>query len=257
MEKIINLILDFPQMVNQKLPKNCFNEMMDNSEGSVSDWTGKIFRVGALVVLVGMLFSVIKTGGDALNSAVGIEKLAVALCTVILIYAAFPIAQVVRSAGDSLAASKNSMVDFFFKDFIVANIKTLGHITALAALFGAICSSVGWVLGADGMSISAELYDSFSYSYALPIDAMAAFMGMLGLEFVGGFIADFFNWNVTGGEVSGYNLGSVVVLGWEFVQVVIILAQLYVALAFYHFFYGILSSLFNWIKSPYLPFKSS
>jgi hypothetical protein len=76
MEKIINLILDFPQMVNQKLPKNCFNEMMDNSEGSVSDWTGKIFRVGALVVLVGMLFSVIKTGGDALNSAVGIEKLA-------------------------------------------------------------------------------------------------------------------------------------------------------------------------------------
>ena len=62
-------------MVNQKLPKNCFNEMMDNSEGSVSDWTGKIFRVGALVVLVGMLFSVIKSGGDALNSAEGIEKI--------------------------------------------------------------------------------------------------------------------------------------------------------------------------------------
>ena len=119
MEKIINLILDFPQMVNQKLPKNCFNEMMDNSEGSVSDWTGKIFRVGALIVLVGMLLSVIKAGGDALNSAEGVQKLAAALCTVILIYAAFPIAQVVRSAGDSLAASKNSMVDFFFKDFIL------------------------------------------------------------------------------------------------------------------------------------------
>ena len=55
MEKIINQILDLPQMLNQKLPKNCFNEMMDNSEGSVSDWTGKIFKVGALVVLVGML----------------------------------------------------------------------------------------------------------------------------------------------------------------------------------------------------------
>ena len=108
-----------------------------------------------------------------------------------------------------MAASKNSMVDFFFKDFIVANIKALGHITALAALFGAICSTVGWVLGSDGMSISAELYDSFSYSYALPVDAMAAFMGMLGLEFVGGFIADFFSWSVTAGEVSGYNLESV------------------------------------------------
>ena len=59
MEKIINQILDLPQMLNQKLPKNCFNEMMDNSEGSVSDWTGKIFKVGALVVLVGIvLFSI-------------------------------------------------------------------------------------------------------------------------------------------------------------------------------------------------------
>ena len=257
MEKIINSILDFPHMVNQKLPKNCFNEMMDNSEGSVSDWTGKIFKVGALVVLVGMLLSVVNGGMDAFNGAEGIGKLAAGLCMLILIYAAFPIAQVVRSAGDSLAASKSSMVEFFFKDFIVANIKALGHITALAALFGAICSTVAWVLGSDGMTISAELYESFTYAYALPVDAMAAFMGMLGLEFVGGFIADFFNWSVTAGEVSGYNLESAIVLGWEFVQVVIILAQLYVALAFYHFFYGILSSLFNWIKSPYLPFKSS
>jgi len=257
MEKIINQILDLPQMLNQKLPKNCFNEMMDNSEGSVSDWTGKIFKVGALVVLVGMVMSVVNGGLDAVNGADGIGKVAAGLCTLILIYAAFPIAQVVRSAGDSLAASKSSMVDFFFKDFIVANIKALGHITALVALFGAICSTVGWVLNADGMTMGADLYDSFAYSYALPIDAMAAFMGMLGLEFVGGFIADFFSWDVTGSEASGYNLEGALAVGWEYVQVVIILAQLYVALAFYHFFFGILSSLFNWIKSPYLPFKSS
>jgi len=257
MEKIINQILDLPQMLNQKLPKNCFNEMMDNSEGSVSDWTGKIFKVGALVVLVGMVMSVVNGGLDAVNGADGIGKVAAGLCTLILIYAAFPIAQVVRSAGDSLAASKSSMVDFFFKDFIVANIKALGHITALVALFGAICSTVGWVLNADGMTMGADLYDSFAYSYALPIDAMAAFMGMLGLEFVGGFIADFFSWDVTGSEASGYNLEGALAVGWEYVQVVIILAQLYVALAFYHFFFGILNSLFILIKSPYLPFKSS
>ena len=51
MEKIINQILDLPQMLNQKLPKNSFNEMMDNSEGSVSDWTGKIFKVGQKINL--------------------------------------------------------------------------------------------------------------------------------------------------------------------------------------------------------------
>ena len=76
MEKIINQILDLPQMLNQKLPKNCFNEMMDNSEGSVSDWTGKIFKVGALVVLVGMLISVFNGGMDAFNGAEGAGKVA-------------------------------------------------------------------------------------------------------------------------------------------------------------------------------------
>jgi len=257
MEKIINQILNLHQMLNQKLPKNCFNEMMDNSEGSVSDWTGKIFKVGALVVLVGMLVSVFNGGMDAISGAEGIGKLSAVLCTLILVYAAFPIAQVIRSAGDSLAASKSKMVDFFFKDFVVANIKALGHITALAALFGAICTTVAWVLGSDGMSISADLYDSFAYSYALPVDAMAAFMAMLGLEFVGGFIADFFSWDITVDGALGYNLESFVAVAKEYIQVVIILANLYVALAFYHFFFGILSSLFNWIKSPYLPFKSS
>ena len=257
MEKIINFILDFPQMVNQKLPNNCFNEMMDNSEESVSDWTGKIFKVGALVVLVGMLWSVANGGMEAVNGAEGAGKVAAAICTLILIYAAFPIAQVVRSAGDSLAASNSKMVDFFFKDFILANIKALGHITALVALFGAICSTVGLAFGTGGMSLDPALYGGFEYSYALPIDAMAAFMGMLGLEFIGGFLNDFFTWDLATSDATGHNLDAVFAVGWKYVQVVLILAKLYVAIAFYHFFWGVLNTFFNWIKSPYLPFKSS
>jgi len=58
--------------------------MMDNSEGSVSDWTGKIFKVGALVVLVGMLVSVVNGGMDAISGAEGIGKLSAGLCTLIL-----------------------------------------------------------------------------------------------------------------------------------------------------------------------------
>ena len=107
------------------------------------------------------------------------------------------------------------------------------------------------------MSITPGITDGFAYSYALPVDAMAAFMSMLGLEFVGGFIADFFAWDITGSEATGYNLNGALAVGWEYVQVAITLAQLYVALAFYSFFYGVLSSLFNWIKSPYLPFKAN
>ena len=257
MEKIINQILDLPQMLNQKLPKNCFNEMMDNSEGSVSDWTGKIFKVGALVVLVGMLVSVITGGMDAVNGADGAGKVAAGLCTLILIYAAFPIAQVVRSAGDSLAASKSGMVDFVFKDVVVESIKLFGHIAALTALFGAICSLVGWILGSSGMMAGADLHEVFEYLYGLPAAAMTAFMGMLGLGFVDGVIEGFLNWDVTGSEASGYTIDGALAVGLEFVQVVIILAKLYVVLAFYHFFWGVLNTFFNWIKSPYLPFKSS
>ena len=67
----------------------------------------------------------------------------------------------------------------------------------------------------------------------------------------------YLSWDITVDGALGYNLESFVAVAKEYIQVVIILANLYVALAFYHFFFGILSSLFNWIKSPYLPFKSS
>jgi len=257
MEKFVNMVLDFPHMVNQKLPKNGFNEMMDNSEKSISGWVGTFFKVGALVVLIAMLLSVFTDGMEAFNGAEGgLGKVSAIVCMLVLLYAAFPIAHVIRSAGDSLAASKSEMVDFVFKDFVVANIKALGHITALVALFGAICSTIGWILGSEGMSMGADLYGGFAVAYALPIDAMAAFMSMLGLEFVGGIIEGFFNWDVTGSEAAGYNLEGALAVGWEFVQVAIILAKLYVALAFYHFFWGVLNTFFNWIKSPSLPFKS-
>jgi len=45
-------------------------------------------------------------------------------------------------------------------------------------------------------------------------------------------------------------------VAWEYVGVVVILAKLYVVLAFYHFFYGLISSFVAWVQNPYLPFKS-
>jgi len=45
-------------------------------------------------------------------------------------------------------------------------------------------------------------------------------------------------------------------VAWEYVGVVVVLAKLYVALAIYKFFYGIISSFVNFIKNPYLPFKT-
>ena len=144
-----------------------------------------------------------------------------------------------------------------FKDLVVASIKVVGHIAALTALFGAICSTVAWILNGSGMTIGVEMIGVFDYLYTLPVDAMSAFLGMLGLGFVDVIIGNFMNLDLTGSEVTGYNPESAVAVGWEFAQVVLILAKLYVVLAFYHFFWGVLNTFFNWIKSPYLPFKSS
>ena len=191
------------------------------------------------------------------SSASGLGQVSAIICLLILIYAAFPIAHVVRTAGDSLSASKSSSVDFIFRDFVTENIKALGHITALVALFGAICSTVGWVLNSDGMSMSVDLYGGFAYAYALPLDATGAFIEMIRLDFVGGVISDFFSWDLTGSEASGYTIDGLVAVGYEYAQVILILAKLYLALAIYHFFYGILSTLTRWIQRPSLPFKSS
>ena len=127
MEKLLNLLLDLPKMVNEKLPMNSFNKMMDNSEGSIKKWTGTAFTVGALVLLIVTLISVVSTGMDSFQASSGLGQVSVILCLLILIYAAFPIAQVVRSAGDSLSSSKSNSVDFIFKDFITTNIKFLAY----------------------------------------------------------------------------------------------------------------------------------
>jgi hypothetical protein len=152
---------------------------------------------------------------DSFQGASGLGQVSAILCLLIMIYAAFPIAQVVRSAGDSLSSSKSNSVDFIFKDFITTNIKVLGHVTALVALFGAICSTIGWLLNSNGMTINVDLYGGAAYAYALPIDATATFLEMVKLDFVGGVINDFFNWDLTGSTATGYTIDGIVAVGWN------------------------------------------
>ena len=54
MKNYLNTVLDFPKTVNEILPKNNFNELVDNSEKSIYEWIGQVFIVMALVFLVFM-----------------------------------------------------------------------------------------------------------------------------------------------------------------------------------------------------------
>jgi len=258
MEKYLNMIIDFPKLVNDKLPMNCWNSCMDDSEGNLAKWAGEVFRVGAFVTLAYSLcatVSILWTGGMGEGAQ---EMVGSLLGMLLFAYAAFPIAQVVRSAGESVGSSKSDTVTLIFHDIPVATIKALGHILALVALFGALAAGVsavtnGW-LDMSGAA-NTDWTTNFDYWYSVPTDAMTALMGLLGLEFVGGLITDFMSWSGYTTTESGY-LGGLIGAAWQFVNVAIILAQLYLTLAFYKFFWGILSTLFNFIKNPYLPFRN-
>ena len=250
MEKYLNMIIDFPKLVNDKLPMNCWNSCMDDSEGNLAKWAGEVFRVGAFVTLAYSLcatVSILWTGGMGEGAQ---EMVGSLLGMLLFAYAAFPIAQVVRSAGESVGSSKSDTVTLIFHDIPVATIKALGHILALVALFGALAAGVsavtnGW-LDMSGAA-NTDWTTNFDYWYSVPTDAMTALMGLLGLEFVGGLITDFMSWSGYTTTESGY-LGGLIGAAWQFVNVAIILAQLYLTLAFYKFFWGILSTFFNFIN---------
>ena len=62
MDKIknfFNMVVDSPNMVNSKLPWNCWNSCMDDSEGNLAKWTGRIFRIGAFVMLAASLYAIV------------------------------------------------------------------------------------------------------------------------------------------------------------------------------------------------------
>ncbi|MGK0253147.1 MAG: hypothetical protein ACI9OE_000607 [Mariniflexile sp.] len=256
MKKILNQVLDFPKMISTKLPGNSFNSMVDESEQNVAKWVGTFYTVSAFVVLITSLLAVLSpiwSGG----MGEGIDILGNGLSMLIWVYAAFPIAQIIRSAGDGLAESKSGIVDFIFRDLAVANIKVFGHVAALVALFGAFCITLSWATSINiSSSFITDWIANIDYAYSLPMAATVELTNHLGLNFIGNILAnDWSNWDPTLAAGEPWSINGFFAVIWEYIGVLVILAKLYVALAIYHFFYGIISSFVNWIKSPYLPFK--
>lgn len=257
MEKILNKLLDLPQVVNSKLPGNTFNSWVQDSEGNIPSWVGKFYTVSALVVLLTSLIVILSPIWEG-GMGEEMDILAKILYMLIWVYAAFPISQVIRSAGDSLAASKSGTIDFIFKDLALANIKVIGHVAAIVALFGAFAMTLSW---ATSLNVSGDFatgwVENINYAYALPMAATAELANLLNLEFIGDILAkDWSSLDLTKASGSSWSWNGLISVAWEYVGVAVVLAKLYVVLAIYKFFYSIISSLVNWLKSPYLPFKS-
>ena len=256
MEKLINQVLDFPTWVNGKLPWNSWNSCMDDSQGNLAKWTGDFFRVGAFVMVVTSLVASVQglmgMEGDAM------AMVGMVLSTLLWVYAIFPIAQVVRSAGDGLSESKSDTVGLVFHDIPMAIIKVFGTVTAMIALFGAVAMTFSWITTVDvSTAYDAGMMEWMDWGYGIVASATEAFMAMFGLEYVGGVITEFYAWTEGGAMTGGnWDFADLVTVGWNFVGVAVILAQMYVTLALYKFYWTILNTLFNFIKNPYLPFRS-
>ena len=254
MEKILNRILDLPSEVNGKLPWNCWNACMSDSEGNLAKWAGEAFRVGAFVTLV---CSVVATGKGMVPGEGGMDIMAI-LGGFVWLYVAFPVAQIVRNAGDAIASSKGDIITLLWHDIALETIKAWGYITALVALVGALLGVIAAVtMGAVDMSGSLDLgwMTNIDYAYALPGSAMDALTNMFGLEWVGGVLNDFWAWDVSRAGDGSWG-GDVVASLWGVVQVAVILAKLYVVVTIYKWIWTILNTLFNFISNPYLPMRS-
>jgi hypothetical protein len=261
MDKYINLVLDLPATLNQKLPKNNFNQVMDDSEKSVKDWVGLVYKIFALVFLVTMLYAVLKSGAEYLGGdASGLAKAGSVLSILVFLYASFPLAQIIRNAGDGLAASKSGIVDFVFKDVVVANIRAVGYLTALAAFFTAVVMTISFVFDSDVYGFSYGIINELGNVMSLPLEILGMLLAMASMGDFGDLFNQLYSLDFMGGAsasaVDGWTWGGLASVALSYVSVLVVLIQLFVSLAVYHFLYGLASTFIKWVKGPYLPFKS-
>ena len=174
MENYINQVVDLPKMVNDKIPVN-INSMLDDSERNMSKWVGMFYKLASLLFIAGALYNLLSPLWGDRSLPDGKDLIAMFIGLLIWLYAAFPMSQIIRSAGDSLESSDSGIIKFIFKDLVLANIRLVGQILALSALFTAICMSLSWVLD---MTIAGSVdgsMDSVYWMFELPMAVTADF----------------------------------------------------------------------------------
>lgn len=262
MKKIYQQILDFPQMINQKVLNAQLNSAVENfdSQNGLRCYTKGIYQLVSLVVLITMEVAVI-TGAlaffnDAANS--GLAKAGSVLTTLLLVYSAFPIAHIIRSRGESLGGSHNGIVSFIFKDFVTTNIKMLGEVVAVGAFISATCFALSFVFDSNLFNATSSVsLGAISGLAALPMEGLTTLFTALKLEYLTSVLTSVTSFSMAGAQsFTGdmlWNANDLLLVAGAFVNVAVGLAILYVNLAIYNFLYTIVSNFIKWIQSPSIP----
>jgi hypothetical protein len=262
MKKIYQQILDFPQMVNQKVLNAQLNTAVDkfDSQDGVRSYTKSIYQILSLIVLITMEVAVIKGAMAYFTDAAstGLGKAGSVLTTLVLVYSAFPIAHIIRSRGESLGGSHNGIVTFIFKDFVTTNIKILGEVAAVGAFIGAICFTLSFVFDTNLFTAtSSNSLSALGGLATLPMEGLTNLFGALKLDYLTSVLASFGSFNMASTQTfTGdmlWNANDLLLVAGAFINVAVGLAVLYVNLAIYHFLYTIVSNFIKWIQSPFIP----
>ena len=259
-KNLTNRLLDSPQMVSGKLPWNQWSSTIEDSENSIAGWLGKIFSVVAFFALLGVLLSILSPiwdGGFDGKDALGVVGMLLGI--IFWAYAAFPVTQVIRNTGDGVASSKSGVVRLMFLDLPVALMKMAGYLLAMIGLFAAIASLIGFLttlnLGGDMMGMVSSGLGSFTNMGTAVLSSVLADtpLSMIS-EMMGDLMQQPEMLSNAGG--SAWTVAGAMGVFSAFVSVVFVLVSMYINVAIYQFLFGLVAALVNWVKGPYLPFKS-
>jgi len=262
MKKIYQQILDFPQMVNQKVLNAQLNSAVDNfdSQNGVRSYTKSIYQILSIVVFISMEIAIISgaMGYFTDASSTGLGKAGSVLTTLLLIYSAFPIAHIIKARGESLGGSHNGMVTFLFKDVVTTNIKILGEVAAVGAFIGATCFTLSFVFDTNLFTVTnSNSLSALGGLATLPMEGLTNLFGALKLDYLTSVLASFGSFNMASTQTfTGdmlWNANDLLLVAGAFINVAVGLAVLYVNLAIYHFLYTMVSNFIKWIQSPSLP----
>lgn len=264
MNLIIQQVLDFPQMVNQKYLKLGVNESVDSfdSEQGVRSYVAKLYQFIALALLISMEYNVIVSAlAYFQGEAGGIQKLLSVVTMLIAIATAFPIAKAIRTRGDSFKSKHSSMIEFVFSDFVKTNIQLLGEVMAIAGLFSAANLTFSFIVDHDlfaGNNMGMDLLGVLAPIAAFPMVLLAKLLGIAGADGIGETFSSITSYRMEttstafGGDFQ-WNVNDIFNVLGAYLNVMISLAMMYISLTIYKYTYGLIVSVIKWVANPFIP----
>ncbi len=263
MKQKFQQLLELPGSLNQKIFKGLVNNELDNfdTQNGIRSYVKTIYTWAALVVFVSMEVGILKAAFAYFTDSADtmLAKVGSVFALLILMVAAFPIAQIIKSKGEQLSENHTGMVSFVFNDFVKTNIRMLGEITAIAGLVAAINLTLSFVLDTNLYSANPgnSLSNILMPLYSFPVEALNAVLNAAHLGAAANFIGSVTSYTMpTSTDFAGdfhWKLSDLHGVVGAYINVILGLVFMYINLAIYGYLYNLAATFINWVSSPSIP----